>query len=487
MTSFETFVQLIKGDIITPSHSEYSASIARWAKNAERKARLVIYVKDAEDIATCIAYAREHKLLFAIRGGGHSPSGCSSAEDGMVVDLSRYLAGVRVDPERRLAYVGGGAIWKTVDEAAIEYGLATVGGTDNTTGVGGLVTLVLSPRISSLNYYHVRLTLGGGYGYLSGRHGLTIDNLEQVTLVLADGSVSVGNEVENPDLFWAIRGGGSNFGVATELVLRLHPQRRTVFAGLATFPGHRLGQLIGTTKRWLKTIHEDEVVFQMWRTDKTGAHLLPMLFFYNGSEEAGRERFKEFFELGPIVDKAKEIPYEELNAIIPSMVPHGKGRYLRAIGHKEPDLASTAHLFAKILQVTKSSEIHIMPLHEYRSTAKINSVPMDCMAFRRTRTNSILFITTWDQLIEDQAELTNKARQLITEVVDECYIPKKLETRSPGEVDPVGYSNAEMVHENGNIERARAVFGSNLPRLQELKKRYDPEAFFNRWCPIPLP
>ncbi|EAU82728.1 6-hydroxy-D-nicotine oxidase [Coprinopsis cinerea okayama7 len=460
MTSFETFVQLIKGDIITPSHSEYSASIARWAKNAERKARLVIYVKDAEDIATCIAYAREHKLLFAIRGGGHSPSGCSSAEDGMVVDLSRYLAGVRVDPERRLAYVGGGAIWKTVDEAAIEYGLATVGGTDNTTGVGGL-------------------TLGGGYGYLSGRHGLTIDNLEQVTLVLADGSVSVGNEVENPDLFWAIRGGGSNFGVATELVLRLHPQRRTVFAGLATFPGHRLGQLIGTTKRWLKTIHEDEVVFQMWRTDKTG----------------------------PIVDKAKEIPYEELNAIIPSMVPHGKGRYLRAIGHKEPDLASTAHLFAKILQVTKSSEIHIMPLHEYRSTAKINSVPMDCMAFRRTRTNSILFITTWDQLIEDQAELTNKARQLITEVVDECYIPKKLETRSPGEVDPVGYSNAgeskravpyrlnaeeyfprsEMVHENGNIERARAVFGSNLPRLQELKKRYDPEAFFNRWCPIPLP
>ena len=119
------------GDWITPDHPRYSEAIARWAANAQRRAKVVAFVKSAQDVATVLKYAKQHNYQIAIRGGGHSSSGASSAEDGIVIDLSRHLSGVRVDPAQKLAYVGGGAIWEAVDKAAIEHGLATVAGTVN--------------------------------------------------------------------------------------------------------------------------------------------------------------------------------------------------------------------------------------------------------------------------------------------------------------------------------------------------------------------
>ena len=121
----------IEGDAITPTHPDYDSSIARWAKNAERKAQVVVFVKDAEDIAKCLAHAKASDLSIAIRGGGHNSAGASSAEGGLVIDLSRYLNRVRIDEENRVAYVGGGALWRDVDAEAMKHGLATVGGTVN--------------------------------------------------------------------------------------------------------------------------------------------------------------------------------------------------------------------------------------------------------------------------------------------------------------------------------------------------------------------
>ena len=134
---FDAFKASFKGDLITPGEDGYEAAIARWAKNAARKAAVVAFVKDAEDVSRAITYAKQAKLPIAIRGGGHNPSGASSSEGGLVIDLHRHLNVARVDPEKRLGYVGGGAIWETVDQTAIKYGLATVGGTVNHTGVGG--------------------------------------------------------------------------------------------------------------------------------------------------------------------------------------------------------------------------------------------------------------------------------------------------------------------------------------------------------------
>jgi FAD/FMN-containing dehydrogenase len=127
------------GDWITPEHSDYSKAIARWAANAERRAKVVAYVKSAQDVAVVLKYAKQQSLPLTVRGGGHSPAGASSIENGIVIDLSRHLSNVRVDPTAKLAYVCGGAIWETVDKTAIEHGLATVAGTVNHTGVGGWV------------------------------------------------------------------------------------------------------------------------------------------------------------------------------------------------------------------------------------------------------------------------------------------------------------------------------------------------------------
>jgi FAD/FMN-containing dehydrogenase len=126
-----SFQKAFKGDIVTPGDSDYDAAIARWASNAERKAKIVAFVKDAEDVSTAVIFAKATKLPLAIRGGGHSSSGASSSQDGIVIDLSRHLNGVRIDPENKLAYASGGAVWKTVDETAIKHGLAAVGGTVN--------------------------------------------------------------------------------------------------------------------------------------------------------------------------------------------------------------------------------------------------------------------------------------------------------------------------------------------------------------------
>lgn len=127
----KTQLEEIKGDAITPESSDYKSALERWATNAERDAKVVVYVRDAEDVATALKYATENNLPVAVKGGGHNAAGASSVENGLVIDLSRYINQVRVDAEKRLAYVGGGCIWKTVDEEAIKHGLATVGGTVN--------------------------------------------------------------------------------------------------------------------------------------------------------------------------------------------------------------------------------------------------------------------------------------------------------------------------------------------------------------------
>lgn len=237
----------IKGDIVTPDSPDYKAAIARWASNAERNAKIVAFVKDADDVAATLAFVRSTspRLPLAIRGGGHSSSGASSVENGLVIDLSRYCNSVRVDPENKLAYVGGGALWADVDREAIKYGLAGVAGTVSHTGVGGL-------------------TLGGGFGWLAAEHGLVVDNLVQVTLITADSQILTVNANSYPDLWWGIRGGGCNFGVVTEFVYRIHPQRKTVYGGVLIFTPDALDKLVPATAAWWERgPHEKEGMMQL--------------------------------------------------------------------------------------------------------------------------------------------------------------------------------------------------------------------------------
>ncbi|KAF6749617.1 FAD binding domain-containing protein [Ephemerocybe angulata] len=469
---FTSFSNLIKGEVVTPEHPEYESAIARWAKNAERKARVVVFVKDADDISKSILFAKKNKLPIAIRGGGHNAAGASSSEGGLVIDLSRHLKTVRVDEEEKLAYVGGGALWRHVDEEAIKYGLATVGGTVNHTGVGGL-------------------TVGGGYGWLSGRHGLTIDNLKQVTIITANGDILTASATENNDLFWAIRGGGSNFGVVAEFMYKLHPQRKTVFAGPIIFAPTKLEKLVQVTKKWLENIKEDEGMNQIC-TVIEGKPVIALYIFFNGSEEEGKANFKDFYDLGPFKEGAKEIPYERLNGMLSDKVEHGICYYLSGISQKTPHYESTAEAIKKITEVVQQGTFKAAVLFEFFSLAKVNSVSTEATAFRRQLSHNILCTVRWSASV-DGPEKTGEARQ-ITKDVHEIIL------RGQGNLsasEQQGYTNYghdldlpssllghPSLDHNAASSRSQNAFAENYPRLQAIKKIYDPEHIFNKWYPI---
>lgn len=202
-------------EIRTPSHAAYQDSIKRWSSAAVKPAGVAIVPTNASQVAQVIKHAAERDLDVAVKGGGHSTAGASSTDGGILFDLGK-ISHVDVDVEKKLLRVGGGANWGQVDEAAVKHSLATVGGTVADTGVGGLA-------------------LGGGYGWLSGVHGLTVDCTVEIEVVLASGEIVKASESVNPDLFWGMRGAGQNFGVATEFVFKAFEIPEKVWVGMVLF------------------------------------------------------------------------------------------------------------------------------------------------------------------------------------------------------------------------------------------------------------
>src|ERR1051326_5271225 len=192
----------LRGELILPVGAAYEEARKLYNGMIDKKPGAIARCVDVADVMTCVNYARERGTLLAIRGGGHNGPGLGSCNDGLVIDLTR-MKGVRVDPVARTAQVAGGCVWGEVDHATHAFGLATPAGIISTTGMG--------------------LALGGGIGHLSRKCGLSIDNLLSVDIVLADGSYVTANDCRNQDLFWAVRGGGGNFGVVTSFTFRLHP------------------------------------------------------------------------------------------------------------------------------------------------------------------------------------------------------------------------------------------------------------------------
>lgn len=212
----ERLQERIRGSVIIPSDPDYDLARKVWNATHDRRPAVIVQCADADDVATAIGYAVEAGLEIAVRGGAHSIPGASTCDDGLVIDLRR-MNGVTVDPEARLVRVGGGALLADVDAATQEHGLAVPGGVVSHTGIGGL-------------------TLGGGVGWLTRLAGLTIDNLVSAQVVLADQRIVRAAEDENPDLFWALRGGGGNFGVVTEFEFRLHQVGPMVQFGMFFWP-----------------------------------------------------------------------------------------------------------------------------------------------------------------------------------------------------------------------------------------------------------
>ncbi|THH08126.1 hypothetical protein EW145_g2912 [Phellinidium pouzarii] len=459
MASFAEFKSAFKGDIVTPEHPDYENAIQRWAVNATRRAKIVAFVKDANDASLAVKYAREMSLPIAIRGGGHNPAGSSSSEGGLVVDLSRYINGCRVDAEKKLAYAGGGAIWQTVDEVAIKSGLATVAGTVNHTGVGGL-------------------TLGGGYGWLSSSYGLVIDNLIQVTMVVADGSILIANESENSDLFWAIRGGGCNFGICCEFVYRLHEQPRTVYSGILIFPPPLVDQVINVTADWWKKGPGPKTSLLQVISRGPAPDYAPgivIIPFFNGTVEEGRAEFKAFLDLNPI-DLTGETPYEKLNTLQNPNVRHGQCIYMRGVTQHEYSPAVAKQVYERMCDIS-SKDMRISVLFELFPLDKIRSVAKDATAFNlRGPESNVLCICAWDEDTSEYGARGRNAAFVMSDIVSSAE-------ESPETSKMRAYGNY-VGDEKLECDRARKVFGNNYPRLQQIKKKYDPEVVFSKWFSI---
>ncbi|KAI0341015.1 FAD binding domain protein [Trametopsis cervina] len=443
-----------KDKVLTASDGDaYEESIKRWADNASKRAKYVVQVADAHDASKAILFAIENNLEIAIRGGGHSTSGASSTEGGLVVDLSK-LRSVTVDVQNSLLHVGGGALWEDVDKEAIKYGLATVGGTVNHTGVGGL-------------------TVGGGYGWLTSKHGLTVDCLRSAEVILANGDIVQTSETENSDLFWAIRGGGSNFGPVTRFTFQGFPQRRNVYAGLLLFSLEQLPQLVGAINKFLdKATEEESMGLFVAHPGFIGKTSLITVVFHNGSVEAGKKVFEDLFAVGPLKDLTHEIPYEELNAIQNPMTTHGDRKLFKGSTLDAITVELISHIVAKydeLLAQFPGSENSAF-ICEFHSPRKIIQVAKDAMAFAGRGEGKLMnLVVRWTN-----SDYDKEIYQFATGIVESVNT-----FRGKKAAGTVSYSNYR-----GSDERVRDVFDTNYDRLTEIKARYDPNNVFHKWFAI---
>lgn len=266
---------------------------------------MVVRITSAEEAATVVRFATCHGVPFAVKGGGFSTSGASTSHGGIVLDLSN-LQRVIVHPESRVVIAQGGALWEDIDVASTQHGLVVVGSTLNQIGAAGA-------------------TLGGGYGWLTGQYGLAIDNLLWARMILADGSIVTASKEEHPGLFWAIRGAGQSFGVATELGFRAHKQDQPVFAGTLLFSAENLPAILKFANQFeTLTNGKQGLWFGFIRLPSMAQCSILVALFYNGGQAAAEQFFSPLISLAPIFNDARIIPYDGLNSMMSGIdtLPH---------------------------------------------------------------------------------------------------------------------------------------------------------------------
>jgi FAD/FMN-containing dehydrogenase len=309
-----------RGRLISANNSDYDTARAVWNGAIDRRPRLIARCIGTTDVIGAVRFAREHDLEIAIRGGGHNVAGTAVCDDGIVIDLSAMRA-VRVDPAERRAWVQGGALWGDVDHETQAHGLATTGGIVSHTGVAGL-------------------TLGGGIGWLMRKHGLTIDNLLAVDVVTVEGKVLRASEDEHPDLFWAVRGGGGNFGVVTSFEFRLHSVGPTVLAGPIIWDANDAAEVLRFYRDFIRDAPDELGTVVRFGTAPPlpvipeNLHWRPVVMVgtcYGGPIADGERRLRPLRKCRtPLLDLVEPRPYVGLQSALDSTVVHGWNYYWKS-------------------------------------------------------------------------------------------------------------------------------------------------------------
>jgi FAD/FMN-containing dehydrogenase len=446
--AIETFTATVRGDVIGTSHPGYDEARTIYNAMIDKRPEFIVRCQDVADVISAVNFARDNGLTIAIRGGGHNVAGLALVDDGLVIDLSA-MKSVQVDPARKTARVEGGATWGDVDHATHAFGLATPTGIISTTGVAGL-------------------TLGGGFGHLSRHYGLSCDNLISADIVLADGTFTTASKDQNPDLFWALRGGGGNFGVVTTFEFQLHPVS-TVYGGPLFYSVEETGKLMRFFRDYMRQAPDAMTAFFSFHQGPPAPfipehlHWVPMVAImvcYSGPLENGEEMIRPLRDVvTPLVDLAGPIPYPALNSMFDDLYAPGLHHYWKSdyvpeltdaaidihtrYGPKVPSLHSTMHLYPQSGAIQKVGRTETA--YSYRDVEYVHNIVAVDADPSRMDANMAWMRSYWEELHPLAG--------------DSAYV--------------------NFLMDGEGTDRIKGTYRDNYDRLVEIKTKYDPDNVFH--------
>ena len=439
-----SFKKEIRGEVVMPSDGKYNSIRKVYNGMIDKHPGMIVMCVDVADVMASVNFGRENDLLIAVRGGGHNGGGLGLCDDGMVIDLSG-IKFVHVDTSNNTVRVGGGNIWGEVDHATHAFGLAIPSGMISTTGVGGL-------------------TLGGGVGYLSRKYGLTIDNLLEADMVLADGSFVTVNAKQHPDLFWAIRGGGGNFGIVTSFKFQAHPLKN-VIGGPTLWPIEQTEEIMAWYDEFIHKAPEDLngfIATMVIPGPPFPEHLhnkqfCGVVWCYTGHPDKFEEIFKPVLAKKPLFQHVGEMPYPSIQTMFDGLMPPGLQWYWRAdFFNKLGPEVRAGHLKYGSKIPTPLSQMHLYPISGAAARVGDKDTPW---AYRDAKYAGVIVGVDPDPANADK--ITNWCKDYYNE----------LHPHSSGGA----YSNFMM---DEGQERVKASYKHNYQRLARIKKHYDSNNLF---------
>jgi FAD/FMN-containing dehydrogenase len=445
--AFDGFVASFRGEVVTADSPDYDDVRSIWNAMIDKRPAIIARCTGTADVITAVNFARDNGLLTAVRGGGHNIAGSALCEGGFLIDQSA-LKSVHVNPRAKTAWVSPGATLGDVDHETQAFGLATSTGINSTTGIAGL-------------------TLGGGFGWLTRKYGMTVDNLISAEVVTADGQVVIASEDENADLFWGIRGGGGNFGVVTQFQYRLHEVGPEVMSGMVCFPYEDSKKVLEQWRDFVATAPDELSVWVVTRKapplpfiaeEWHGKEMIALATLYTGDVEEGAaavEPLKSFAT--PIGEMLLALPFVGFQAVFDPLLTPGARNYWKSHDFTELNdgAIDTVIEYAGKLP-SDQCEIFIAQLG-----GAMGRVPTDATAYPHRGTNFVLNVHgRWDDAADDE-NCIGWARE---------------------------FFNASAPHASGSVyvnfmtedeeDRVKAAYGPNFDRLVELKNKYDPTNLF---------